>query len=100
VADASLNKIHHNNPLPPKDRTNPLESKPQTSSAPLSDGKKCSQPTCKNTESAEKKFNVCGNCKKAGVLTAYCSRECQQLHWKNGHKQVCFGQNSPAKDLK
>jgi hypothetical protein len=31
----------------------------------------------------------CSSCSKAGVVVTYCSKECQQAHWRNGHKQVC-----------
>ena len=31
----------------------------------------------------------CSACSKAGVVVTYCSKECQQAHWRNGHKQVC-----------
>lgn len=32
------------------------------------------------------KFKRCGKCK----IVLYCSRECQNEHWKSGHKKECF----------
>lgn len=33
----------------------------------------------------------CGRCK----LVYYCSKDCQKLHWKAGHKEVCGDTNNP-----
>ena len=38
-----------------------------------------------NAKPAEGKLNACSACK----LTWYCSKDCQLLDWKRGHKQAC-----------
>ncbi|KAJ7269605.1 hypothetical protein C8J57DRAFT_1322511, partial [Mycena rebaudengoi] len=39
---------------------------------------------------------VCTGCRR----TAYCSRECQLVSWKQGHKQLCRGEvNKPLKPI-
>ncbi|KAK7688329.1 hypothetical protein QCA50_008701 [Cerrena zonata] len=37
----------------------------------------------------EKKMMLCGPCKKKGLEFYYCSKECQIIDWKNGHKKLC-----------
>lgn len=44
--------------------------------------------------SATKKKQWCYNCQLEAIYhccwnTAYCSTECQQLHWQREHKRVC-----------
>lgn len=72
--------------LPEKDKSNPIES--------IKDSKiisknfyfrKCGYFNCPNKETEENKFKVCGKCKKV----PYCSRLCQQKHWKQDHKDKC-----------
>ena len=46
---------------------------------------KCASPFCLNVEEEPKEFQCCSGCRNA----AYCSRKCQKLHWKNGHKEAC-----------
>jgi len=38
---------------------------------------------------SDTKFMICGTCKKANIITPYCSRECQTNDWKAGHKKQC-----------
>jgi len=40
---------------------------------------------CKKTDSNVTKLTQCGKCK----FYYYCSKECQKLHWKNGHMAEC-----------
>ncbi|XP_078618474.1 uncharacterized protein LOC144886021 isoform X2 [Branchiostoma floridae x Branchiostoma japonicum] len=40
---------------------------------------------CNRQELPEAKFQKCGRCRK----TRYCSKECQQQHWRGGHKEEC-----------
>jgi len=42
----------------------------------------CSYPECRNTGAG---FKQCGKCRSV----CYCSRSCQEKHWKNGHKATC-----------
>jgi hypothetical protein len=55
--------------------------------------KKCSYYECKNVESFINKqlklFSVCASCEKV----KYCSKKCQKLDWKSGHKQNCLPKN-------
>lgn len=46
---------------------------------------RCSNVLCTETETSGNKFLVCGRCK----ASKYCSRKCQKIHWKSGHKKVC-----------
>jgi hypothetical protein len=41
---------------------------------------------CESVEDSEHKLQTCSRC----LLVAYCSKECQRAHWKNGHKQTCI----------
>jgi hypothetical protein len=47
---------------------------------------------CESVEDPEHKLQACCRCR----LVAYCSKECQKAHWKNGHKQTCV----PVQDRK
>ncbi|GAQ80382.1 hypothetical protein KFL_000530100 [Klebsormidium nitens] len=49
--------------------------------------KECSNRACVAgvVEVRQKTFKACGACGGA----QYCSRECQMVHWKNGHKTEC-----------
>jgi len=42
-------------------------------------------PSCQEMETAGRRFQKCSRCKRE----AYCSKECQQLHWK-AHELMCF----------
>jgi len=44
----------------------------------------CMLPSCKEIEKERKQFKRCGR----GCSAAYCSRECQRVHWKT-HKNMC-----------
>ena len=66
---------------------------PKTGSQPLRKGNEscqddqrrcCELPECMAIESGDKKFGKCGKCRKV----AYCSKECQSLHWAT-HKTKC-----------
>lgn len=46
---------------------------------------RCSNWRCAKVEKKPREFRKCGNCK----MHAYCSVECQKVHWKNGHKEIC-----------
>eukprot|EP01087_Luapelamoeba_hula_P011729 TRINITY_DN3227_c0_g1_i2.p1 TRINITY_DN3227_c0_g1~~TRINITY_DN3227_c0_g1_i2.p1 ORF type:complete len:343 (+),score=102.02 TRINITY_DN3227_c0_g1_i2:31-1059(+) len=46
--------------------------------------RKCGNETCIKEESATEKFQQCARCG-----AAYCSRECQLVDWKHGHKERC-----------
>ena len=46
--------------------------------------KECSNPVCAAVELVSP-LKCCGACKNA----LYCSRLCQSIHWKSGHKQEC-----------
>lgn len=49
-------------------------------------GRKCSSPSCLAREGVDGgTFRRCGGCKRA----FYCSRHCQQVHWKAGHREEC-----------
>ncbi|GAQ80386.1 hypothetical protein KFL_000530140 [Klebsormidium nitens] len=49
--------------------------------------KECTNQACVAgvVEVRQKTFKACGACGAA----QYCSRECQMVHWKNGHKKDC-----------
>ncbi|ORY44018.1 hypothetical protein BCR33DRAFT_233483 [Rhizoclosmatium globosum] len=48
---------------------------------------------CKTTSGdAQRKLEYCAACK----TVKYCSKECQRVHWKAGHKRCC----RPAQDLR
>jgi len=78
IVSNSLTTLTEETKLPERNRNNPLEVKL----------KKCSNAACDKQESAALKFLVCGSCKKNGVATAYCSKECQKIHWKT-HQLIC-----------
>ena len=44
---------------------------------------------CAKEEVINSKLLRCSQCKKA----LYCNKECQGLHWKNGHKEACKLEN-------
>ena len=68
----NLNLTNSNNPL----ITDPLNIyKPGT----------CGNLLCNNLQSKDEDFKKCGRCQKI----AYCTRECQIEHWKQGHKKLC-----------
>jgi len=46
---------------------------------------RCANPFCFKVEKTEGDFQCCGNCR----IPVYCSRKCQKVHWKRGHKKVC-----------
>lgn len=47
---------------------------------------KCSNPSCTATENEETgRFQVCIVCKHV----KYCSKDCQTVHWRAGHKKEC-----------
>mmetsp|Transcript_7465 Transcript_7465/g.17905 ORF Transcript_7465/g.17905 Transcript_7465/m.17905 type:complete len:352 (+) Transcript_7465:179-1234(+) len=47
---------------------------------------KCSNPPCEARETDETGlFKVCVACRHV----KYCSKHCQKIHWKSGHKQDC-----------
>ncbi|PRP86728.1 hypothetical protein PROFUN_02877 [Planoprotostelium fungivorum] len=77
-------------PLPKRDRSNPLERADPNL-------KRCAYSKCKNRETSDKKFQVCGRCKAVDVMVAYCSRDCQSKHWtEEDHKSKCG--KKPASD--
>ncbi|KAJ1279190.1 hypothetical protein BS78_04G136300 [Paspalum vaginatum] len=45
----------------------------------------CSFPTCGRPETRPLEFRRCTMC----AIARYCSRMCQSLHWRMGHKQEC-----------
>ena len=45
----------------------------------------CGNPACSNRESKLKEFKACSRCK----AIAYCSKNCQRIHWKSMHKATC-----------
>jgi hypothetical protein len=44
---------------------------------------------CNKIEPKKNAFGSCSRCNKAGIKVYFCSRECIQKAWKEGHKQVC-----------
>jgi hypothetical protein len=46
---------------------------------------RCANPTCKEVEVHVKRFDKCSRCNSV----AYCSRRCQQEHWRLSHKKNC-----------
>jgi len=46
---------------------------------------RCNNPFCLKVEKHEKQFQFCSGCR----ICKYCSRKCQKIHWKNGHKESC-----------
>ncbi|GAQ87883.1 hypothetical protein KFL_003850040 [Klebsormidium nitens] len=63
----------------------------ETSNLPLKqrhvyvERRKCSNTRCRMIESVAGSYKKCGRCK----IAVYCSRECQKLAWKEGHKELC-----------
>ncbi|GAQ82485.1 hypothetical protein KFL_001130040 [Klebsormidium nitens] len=57
--------------------------------------RKCSRAGCEKIEAAEGTFKLCGGCR----LACYCSRECQKMAWKQGHRDQCCGkqENAPGR---
>mmetsp|Transcript_7463 Transcript_7463/g.17903 ORF Transcript_7463/g.17903 Transcript_7463/m.17903 type:complete len:357 (+) Transcript_7463:179-1249(+) len=50
------------------------------------DSTKCSNPSCEANETDETGlFKVCVVCRHV----KYCSKDCQKVHWKSGHKEDC-----------
>eukprot|EP00928_Gymnodinium_smaydae_P041197 TRINITY_DN27888_c0_g1_i1.p1 TRINITY_DN27888_c0_g1~~TRINITY_DN27888_c0_g1_i1.p1 ORF type:complete len:420 (+),score=38.56 TRINITY_DN27888_c0_g1_i1:359-1618(+) len=45
----------------------------------------CNRSGCTEVESGTTKFQVCSGCRKV----SYCSRACQKIDWKSGHKASC-----------
>jgi len=46
----------------------------------------CSNTTCgKFQPDHSSRFKKCGRC----MVTLYCSKECQVIHWKSGHSKAC-----------
>lgn len=46
----------------------------------------CSNPRCRYINVRDRYMAHCGDC----LLTRYCTKKCQKLHWKNGHKENCL----------
>ena len=46
----------------------------------------CALPSCTHIENENEKFKLCGRC----MALAYCSVECQKVHWKLQHGKVCI----------
>jgi len=46
---------------------------------------RCGNPFCLNVEKRQGQFEFCSACR----ICKYCSRKCQRIHWKNGHKESC-----------
>jgi len=103
LATKSLDHLQEENKmdLRTRDRSNPLERSSQKEeikmeantkpSSPSIQNKKCSNSDCSNQETSGKKFMVCGNCKREGIIVPYCSRDCQQKDWTSYHKKRCVG---------
>ena len=49
---------------------------------------------CVKEEAINSKLLRCGQCKEA----LYCSKKCQGLHWKNGHKEACKLEDKKTQD--
>jgi len=57
----------------------------------MKERRRCEYLSCPNYKQTQKqgdKVLVCGGCKLVGVVTVYCTVECQKQHWKD-HKLVC-----------
>ncbi|GAQ84330.1 hypothetical protein KFL_001850050 [Klebsormidium nitens] len=52
---------------------------------PRLERRKCSHSSCGNVESMGGTFQICGRCR----LAVYCSKACQKLAWRTGHKDFC-----------
>lgn len=55
----------------------------------------CSGIDCTNVEKVFREFNKCGRCKKV----YYCSKECQRVHWKSGHRLECKRRVKPSPNM-
>lgn len=55
---------------------------------------RCSHAACGAIEEHERQFGVCSACAAA----TYCSSECQEAHWRAGHRVACSSR-SPAGGL-
>ena len=52
------------------------------------EGRKCAYSACSNQENRDgviEKYKMCSSCQNA----FYCSRKCQKLDWRQGHKCIC-----------
>jgi hypothetical protein len=49
-------------------------------------GKVCNNCFSPEGSATAPKLSACARC----GLVVYCSRECQRVHWKAGHKQLCI----------
>lgn len=65
-------------------KTGSQPSRKRTESSQDDQRRCCDRPECMAIESGNKKFGKCGKCRKV----AYCSKECQSLHWAM-HKKKC-----------
>jgi len=45
----------------------------------------CCNPQCNKMEPENTRFPVCAKCKKV----RYCCKECQAVHWKASHRDIC-----------
>mmetsp|Transcript_82652 Transcript_82652/g.165195 ORF Transcript_82652/g.165195 Transcript_82652/m.165195 type:complete len:244 (+) Transcript_82652:66-797(+) len=45
-------------------------------------------PSCAHCYAVESQNTTLKSCAKCG-LNRYCSRKCQAIHWKNGHRKTC-----------
>jgi len=61
--------------------SNALTNTNITASTSIPSLTQCNNPLC-NKPDATSSFSKCAKCKKV----CYCSRDCQVIHWKNGHK--------------
>merc|ERR1712167_460524 len=76
-------KAHHRNVRGLEEEIARLPVFPSPRQDPVPVRMKCSNPLCLKVETRPKEFNMCVACKAA----KYCSRKCQKVHWKNGHKK-------------
>jgi len=58
---------------------------------------KCSNPPCEASDNAETgRFSTCVVCRQV----KYCSKDCQKVHWKSGHKEACPGMKAEKEGAK